>query len=188
MSTKKEQPKKVTAKKTESKKAPTKKVAVKKEIVKKVVEKQNEIKAQMVAKNLITIVSGKKFVLKSPAANVVKSITNKIKLYNKKNSDMLLEEIMLLVDVKVVEENKKEATKKGIEKVIKKEAKKEGKSKKEIIAPTLSLAEQIKAKLASNDLSEQERKELRALLKEEKEEAKEAPKAVVTSTPYRGER
>lgn len=187
MSTKKEAPKKVAAKKTESKKAPTKKVAVKKETVKKVVEKQNEIKAQMVAKNLITIIDGKKFVLKSPAADVVKSVTNKIKLYNKKNSDMLLEEIMLIVDVKIEETNKKEATKKGLEKVIKKEAKKD-KTKTAVIAPTLSLAEQIKAKLASNDLSEQERKELRALLKEEKEEAKEAPKAVVTNTPYRGER
>jgi uncharacterized protein YlzI (FlbEa/FlbD family) len=167
MSTKKEQPKKVSTKKVATKKTPVKKDTVKKEVIKKEVIKQKEIKAQLIAKNLITLIDGKKYVLKTPSANVVKSITNKIKLYNKKNSDMLLEEILLLVDVKIVEEQKKEAIKKGIKKEIKISEKK---TKTKVEVPTLSLAEQIKTKLASNDLSEQERKELRNLLKEEKEE------------------
>lgn len=179
------------AKKDEKKEAPKKaapkKAPVKKATAKKVVEPQKEIKAQMVAKNLVCMIDGQKKVLKNPSDADVKIISNKVKLYNKKNSDTLLEEIILLVDKTVAEDNTKVAKTKGLEKIIKKEGKAKGK-KEAAVAPTLSLAEQIKAKLASNDLSEQERKELRGLLKEEKEEAAVAPVATQTSSPSRRER
>jgi uncharacterized membrane protein len=180
--------KKVVKKAT--KKVPAKKVAVKvapKEVVKKEVVKQREIKAQMVAKNFICMIDGNKKVLKNPTEAQIKTLTNKVKLYNKKNTDALLEEIILLVDVTVAIEETKKATTKGLEKILKKE-KKTTKTKETIIAPVLTLAEQIKAKLASNDLSEQERKELRALLKEEKEEEANAPTTQQTTNTYSGER
>ena len=184
MTKKKTQPKK-TVKKVATKKVvktPVKVTVVKKATVKEVV-KQKEIKAQMVAKNFVTMIDGKKKVLKAPTEVQVKTLTNKIKLYNKKNSNLLLNEIILLVDVTVAVEETKKATAKGLEKILKKENKK---GKGRVIAPILSLAEQIKNKLASNDLSEQERKELRALLKEEKEEV--VVPTHQTSSPRTGER
>lgn len=175
MTTKKENPKKVikkTTKKTVIKK-PVKKVIVKKEVVKKTIEIKKQIKLQSVAGNLICIINGVKNVLKSPSTNDIKIITNKVKLYNKTNNILLEGEILHLVNVKVVEKEKKEAEKKGIKKSIIK-LKKETKI---VETPILSLSEQLKNKLNNNELSELERKELRALLKEEKEEVKvEAPK------------
>ena len=164
MTTKKEAPKKA-AKKAETKKTPAKKAAkkevkkpakkqtVKKAVVKKEVKKQNEIKAQIIAKNLVTMVDGRKIVLKNPTSETVKIVSNKIKLYNKKNSDALLTEILAIIDVKEVEKEVKKVTKKGLEKVLKKEAKKPKTEKVvtvgEIIAAVADkkVEEEVKAKI-----------------------------------------
>lgn len=186
MTTKKIEEKRKAVKKAPAKKVAAKKVTDKSKTTSKAIKApKEEIKSKMIGKNLITIIDGIKYVVKNPTPSEIKAIGTKCNLFNKLNKIETKIEILYLVDTISQLESSKKAEVKGIKKVIKTNNKK---VKKEHEFEVRSLAEQLKDKLESNQLSESERSEILSLLKIEKEVSAEIPEPTITRSPYRGER
>ncbi len=173
------------AKKTVKKVAP-KKVAPKK-TVKEVKVELPEIKAKQVGKTLNLVVGKELYKKPNIEKEEVDKIKVKIDLYNKKPTKERMEEIIKLVSAVVVEEEKKEAEKKGTKVAVKKAAKrvaKASKGKEEVEEP--SLVEQVKVEFKEGNLTQTEIDELRALLNKKEKEIKETPKEETRTNTGRG--
>ena len=94
---------------------------------------KKQIVAKRYGKNLVVVIDGEK---RTRVINTEKDkqdeevIKTKIANYNKKNNQLLLEEIVYLVDTTKREREEKEAREKGAKKAIKKEVKKSTKEAK----------------------------------------------------------
>ena len=146
---------------------------------------KTEIVAKQYGRNLVVVINGvkKTRVINTPEDKKdAELIKNKVILFNKKNNNLLLEEINYLIDPTLKEKDTIKAKEKGIKKSIKKEIKKETKSKttkKKDIAVNDLVNTLRTSKLSSDDISQ-----LEEILNKAKG-VKEATKASVTETKTR---
>lgn len=146
-----------------------------------------KIVAKQYGRNIVIFIKGIKYSKKTIDNNEVKSISNKIELYNKKPSKAREDELINLLSPKKMEKEKKEAIKKGLKKSIKKETKKSSTTKIKKIEPEIDLIEEVRKAYGEGEINDEQIKSLQDLLKkaEQKKAEQEAPKA--TYAPRRGE-
>ena len=173
--------------KAEVKKAPTKKVETKK------VETSSQASGIFIPSNKTLKLSiGDKPYSRKTTQEDYETILPKIELYNKakdgSKTKIALEKT--LVDFMSVTTKKAEAvqevlqtTKKAVEKRINKATKSEGTISKE----EKDLISQLSSKFETGDVTDEEVKQLQALINKHKKVEEKAPTPVVTSTPRRGE-
>ena len=148
---------------------------------------KKQIVAKRYGKNLVVVIDGEK---RTRVINTEKDkqdeevIKTKITNYNKKNNQLLLEEIVYLVDVTKREREEKEAREKGTKKAIKKEVKKgtkEAKNKEKLVNDLVNT-------LRSTELNSENIAELENILAKAKGVQKkiETP-AKPTKSAYKGE-
>lgn len=121
---------------------------------------KKQIVAKRYGKNLVVVIDGEK---RTRVINTEKDkqdeevIKTKIANYNKKNNQLLLEEIVYLVDTTKREREEKEAREKGTKKAIKKEVKKGTKEAKSKEKSVNDLVNTLKStKLNSENIAELE--------------------------------
>lgn len=148
---------------------------------------KKQIVAKRYGKNLVVLIDGEK---RTRVINTEKDkqdeevIKTKIANYNKKNNQLLLEEIVYLVDTTKREREEKEAREKGAKKAIKKEVKK---GTKEVKSKEKSVNDLVNT-LKSTTLNSENIAELENILAKAKGVQKkiETP-AKPTESAYRGE-
>lgn len=148
---------------------------------------KKQIVAKRYGKNLVVVIDGEK---RTRVINTEKDkqdeevIKTKIANYNKKNNQLLLEEIVYLVDVTKREREEKEAREKGTKKAIKKEVKKGTKEAKSNEKSVNDLVNTLKGtKLNSENIAELENILAKAKGVQEKIETP----AKLTTSAYKGE-
>lgn len=152
-----------------------------------------ELMYKQIGANVIVTIKGKKLVKVEKDKTKRDGIINKIKLYNKLNSEAKLKEIVTLFSKEEAAKTKTEAVKKGVKKAIKKvekSAKKNIAKNKAVQKDSIDLVAQLVEKSNEGGLTEDEISTLRALLDKNKkvEQTKEQIAPVVTSpSPRRGE-
>ena len=148
---------------------------------------KKQIVAKRYGKNLVVVIDGEK---RTRVINTEKDkqdeevIKTKIANYNKKNNQLLLEEIVYLVDTTKREREEKEAREKGAKKAIKKEVKK---GTKEIKSKEKSVNELVNT-LKGTILNSENIAELENILAKAKGVQKKIEtSAKPTKSAYRGE-
>lgn len=148
---------------------------------------KKQIVAKRYGKNLVVVIDGEK---RTRVINTEKDkqdeevIKTKIANYNKKNNQLLLEEIIYLVDTTKREREEKEAREKGTKKAIKKEVKKgtkEAKSKEKSVNDLVNTLRSTK--LNSENIAELENILAKAKGVQKKTETPAKP----TKSAYSGE-
>lgn len=142
----------------------TKTTKVKKKEAPKASFTKHIIKAKVLGKNLVMWVGNTKFAKPNVGEKELKSIENKIKIYNKVPTKARLEELLKFFES--VSKSLKEAKAKGLKKIIKKEKKKNPKEKpakkeevvkrevEEKVGKSLSYEEMVKLEAESIRLSQ----------------------------------
>jgi hypothetical protein len=108
------------------------------------------IVAKKYGRNLVIVIDDKKItkvINTEEDKKIEESVKNKILRYNKKNNEILKDEIIKLIDKTIVENENKIIEKKGIKKSIKKEIK----SKKNIKKEKLDIITELESKELSID-------------------------------------
>lgn len=100
--------------------------------------------AKQIGRNIILFIKGVKYSKKTVDNTEVKSIVNKLELFNKKPSKARLEEIMEIFSKKTEEEKKLDLEIKGHKKIVKKEAKEPNLEKKKKYDKNKKLIEKVK--------------------------------------------
>lgn len=146
---------------------------------------KNAIVAKKYGRNLVVVIDGEKktrVIVTDKDKKDEESIKNKITLYNKKNNDLIKQEILYLVDSNKSKNDEVKAKTKGLKKSIKKEVK--NKEIKQIVKSNSSLIEEIETSdLTSDDVAKLEK----ILAKTKSNQKQTASPAHTTSTPRRGE-
>ena len=148
---------------------------------------KKQIVAKRYGKNLVVVIDGEK---RTRVINTEKDkqdeevIKTKIANYNKKNNQLLLEEIVYLVDTTKREREEKEAREKGAKKAIKKEVKKSTKEAKSKEKSVNGLVNTLKnTELNSENIAELEN----ILAKAKGVQKKIETPAKLTTSAYKGE-
>lgn len=145
--------------------------------------KQEKLSARQIGRNIIMMIESVKFSKKTEDDGEVKSIKNKIELYNKKPSKVLLDQIKgLMTSTKIKEKEVKAQVKKGVKAQVKKETKKTTskkvvKDEVKIEEPEKDLIEEVRKAHADGTVTDEQIKSLQDLLKKMEDKKKEeAPK------------
>lgn len=134
---------------------------------KEVKPQAEEIGFKFIGQNIIVVIDNEKYSKKVIEKEDREKIKNKITLFNKQNSDSRKKDIIKIFTKKTEEKEKKESVKKGIKKQIKKvtkESKKQNKEIEQFVEEKRSALDLLKEKKEKGELTDEDRKKIRALL------------------------